>query len=281
MASTTYPDPENEADIDVDIDVDYQESSDDSDGEFQPTRSSRSRKPRRAAARNPKTLGPNSQNSRIQKSTSSKKAAAQRRSKGDSLNPRPFGCIFAFAGCKADFPNKNEWKRHVTTQHVCLDIWICNQGVCATNDQPNEFNRKDLFTQHLRRMHTPPDAKKLVSKKSTQSLEWDGRLKQLQSECLQEKKNPPRRTICPVEGCGQVFEGANRESQKKAWDERMEHIGKHLDPVGDISEVNHQHDPFLVEWAQLEGIVEQVSTGWRLAGTGAEEDIDAIGEEED
>jgi len=61
----------------------------------------------------------------------------------------------------------------------------------------------------------------------------------------------------------------------------MEHIGKHLDPVGGISEVNHQHDPFLVEWAQLEGIVEQVSTGWRLAGTGAEEDIDAIGEEED
>jgi len=87
--------------------------------------------------------------------------------------------------------------------------------------------------------------------------------------------------MCPVDGCGVMFEGATREACKKAWDERMEHIGKHLDPVNGIIEVNHQQDPLLVEWAQIEGIVERVSTGWRLAGTGALEDIDAIGEEED
>ena len=130
-------------------------------------------------------------------------------------------------------------------------------------------------------MHPPSDVKRNAPKKSTSNMEWEDRIKKLQKDCAQEKKNPPRKSMCPVDGCGVMFEGATREACKKAWDERMEHIGKHLDPVNGIIEVNHQQDPLLVEWAQIEGVVERVSTGWRLAGTGALEDIDAIGEEED
>ena len=32
-----------------------------------------------------------------------------------------FNCVFDFAGCKATFAKKNEWKRHVATQHLLLN----------------------------------------------------------------------------------------------------------------------------------------------------------------
>jgi hypothetical protein len=105
---------------------------------------------------------------------------------------RPFPCQLAPYGCEATFPSKNEWKRHVGTQHVKLGLWRCalcrrppvavSVGVAtaaanavaavaaadggsaaaaaasgrrspAVPAPHNDFNRKDLFTQHLRRMH--------------------------------------------------------------------------------------------------------------------------------
>ncbi|KAK8213263.1 hypothetical protein M8818_002561 [Zalaria obscura] len=63
-----------------------------------------------------------------------------------------FPCPLAPYGCTSSFGTKNEWKRHVNTQHLRLDLWRCDQ--CPERDNgPNEFNRKDLFVQHLRRMH--------------------------------------------------------------------------------------------------------------------------------
>jgi len=75
---------------------------------------------------------------------------------------RAFVCVFAFAGCSATFASKNEWKKHVSTQHLKLDRWNPAIG-CASNPHfrdsqcrtsTAEFNRKDPFMQHLQRMHT-------------------------------------------------------------------------------------------------------------------------------
>ncbi|KAG9241313.1 hypothetical protein BJ878DRAFT_234658 [Calycina marina] len=262
-------------------DVDYQEYSDESDLDFKPTRNTCSRRPRRAAARTQKVLSPNTKSSRISKSTPTKKLAAQRRSKADNSNPRPFACIFSFAGCAADFPNKNEWKRHVMTQHVCLYMWLCDMGSCGNLDKPNIFNRKDLFTQHLRRMHAPGNVKNIPNREFQQCQDWEEKLRALQTSCMRPNKNTPLKTTCPLSSCNMVFEGHTQDTCKKAWDDRMEHIGKHLDAAGGgMGGINHQHDQLFVDWAQLEGIIERVSNGWRMAGTGCAEELDADGEEE-
>jgi hypothetical protein len=213
---------------------------------------------------------------------------------------RPFACILNFAGCKATFPNKNEWKRHIASQHVVLTVWICNQGSCGNAAEPNEFNRKDLFTQHLRRMHAPSELKRASAKSNKRNVEWEAQLKQLQESCMHDKKQLPSRMGCPVQGCGSIFaaqgagfvdaEGA-KEACRKAWEERMEHVGKHLDPVqaGKDDVVRNENDALFIKWAEAEGlIVRKASGGWRLpnaedeiATGGDGEDEDADGEDED
>jgi len=79
-----------------------------------------------------------------------------------------------------------------------------------------------------------------------------------------------------------VFEG------QACWDERMEHVGKHLEkaassPGAGKFEVHQEDDTLLVDWALREHIVERtVVGGFRLAGQWFEsgEDADAEGEEE-
>ena len=69
-----------------------------------------------------------------------------------AAHTRPFPCAFAFAGCNSTFGSKNEWKRHIASQHLCLQYYRCSQCPQSVNEgKGNEFNRKDLFTQHLRR----------------------------------------------------------------------------------------------------------------------------------
>lgn len=64
---------------------------------------------------------------------------------------RPFLCPLAPYGCSGTFTSKNEWKRHIHSQHLPTGFWRCD--MCPERARPNDFNRKDLFTQHLRRMH--------------------------------------------------------------------------------------------------------------------------------
>jgi len=82
-----------------------------------------------------------------------------------------------------------------------------------------EFNRKDLFTQHLIRMHAPFSVKRQQKK----NPDWEQRLKDLAISCLRTKREAPTELRCPVQACGVVFEGDS------CWDERMEHVGKHLE----------------------------------------------------
>ena len=202
---------------------------------------------------------------------------------------RPFVCVFHFAGCQSVFGSKNEWKRHVTSQHLLLHYWLCREGACAKtvngppaascsaasgrarqsttasaaaapaySSLPNGaiFNRKDLYTQHLRRMHVPPQLKRQLKqqqsgKKSSPSSnnnpEWEQRVRHLQEHAIQERCKLPEAMRCPAEGCGQEFTGP------EAWDQRMEHVARHLEKAGQAREppvvFGGPSDPTLVQWA--------------------------------
>ncbi|PQE04775.1 C2H2 finger domain-containing protein [Rutstroemia sp. NJR-2017a BBW] len=206
-----------------------------------------------------------------------------------SAHTRAFICVFSFAGCSSTFASKNEWKRHVSSQHLNLNAWVCTLGACGkvpltshSHSHPkgihqprspscdikgSEFNRKDLFTQHLRRMHAPFE----VKRKGKKNPEWEETVKELQISCLRVRRLPPRRLGCAMAGCESRFEGG------ACWDERMEHVGKHLEKLAAVEEeeerrrgvVRQEGDELFIEWAEGEGIVERVGgRGWRLCGGG-------------
>ncbi|KAL2196450.1 hypothetical protein P885DRAFT_37782 [Corynascus similis CBS 632.67] len=226
---------------------------------------------------------------------------------------RPFSCVFDFAGCSRTFGSKNEWKRHVSTQHLLLNYWVCTEGACAkasqdpsphryltadSNDNPHGaiFNRKDLFTQHLKRMHAPKEIKDLLppaaskrgpskgsnttattgtklSNPHTTALvaQWTARVKHLQDTAIRPRCHLPTLMRCPVAGCvAAPFRGAD------AWNRRMEHVAKHMDGTGGSGQANTKNntnvaieeaDPTLVEWAaspEVAIIVADERGGWVL-----------------
>jgi hypothetical protein len=190
---------------------------------------------------------------------------------------RPFICVFHFAGCSSTFASKNEWKRHCASQHILLNYWLCQQEQCAkvcnsTNGStshpsstyrspssnshaicapalPNGaiFNRKDLYTQHLRRMHVPAHFKKQLSKQKKTITEWEDQVRQHQEEAHKLRCELPTHMECPAAGCNAQFDGPS------AWDERMEHVAKHLDGAapGSVPPISFggNNDKTLVEWA--------------------------------
>ncbi|KAI0885648.1 uncharacterized protein GGS22DRAFT_161508 [Annulohypoxylon maeteangense] len=231
---------------------------------------------------------------------------------------RPFVCVFGFAGCNSTFASKNEWKRHCSSQHLVLNYWICQQDQCSKTSSKSSparnrstahcpqyssltsiprgtiFNRKDLYTQHLRRMHIPPNLKKQVKQRKP-APEWELRERTHQDEAKRTRCNLPIHMRCPAFGCGARFDGPN------AWDDRMEHVAKHLEKAVTGSEqpieFGGEHDNTLIDWATRAdiAIIERGDKGkWRLrnplkpsnsptAGmnTSAEGDEDAEGEEVD
>ncbi|KAK3327808.1 hypothetical protein B0T19DRAFT_174508 [Cercophora scortea] len=241
---------------------------------------------------------------------------------------RPFICVFNFAGCDSTFASKNEWKRHVSSQHLLLNYWLCQESSCGKNvnhdnsasshspsskgasskarprtssssssnavssspagttpSLPNGviFNRKDLYTQHLRRMHMPPQVKKTLkqaaSKKSGSSssaaaatagqnataappsaVEWEERMRACQKRACKQRCHLPDTMLCPAVGCAVEFRGAD------AWDQRMEHVARHLEKAAAEREppvvFGGQGDPSLVHWASSD----QVAIIKRAAG---------------
>jgi hypothetical protein len=209
---------------------------------------------------------------------------------------RPFTCIFAPYSCPSTFGSKNEWKRHVNSQHLSLEFYRCDQ--CPTGPVANEFNRKDLFTQHLRRMHCPFPLQKAASamnakgpkkgKKgknaSTPEMNaWEKSLEAVRQACHHVRREPPPESGCPC--CPHLlFSGEN------GWDDRMEHLGKHFEKC----EVSGQEarDPRLEAWLIRERLLENQGHGWVASWIGAqgqqgsrtkewyEDDMDADGEDE-
>jgi hypothetical protein len=284
-----------DADAEGDIDGDIIVAEEDQDEEYTP-KSTRTRK--RAASST--KISPPTKRSRPNKAAS-KAAKGQHQCKtcdhspfkdtaalqrhNASTHTRAFICVFAFAGCTSTFASKNEWKRHVSSQHLNLSAWVCELQACSKvlstpksggqQVKGSEFNRKDLFIQHLRRMHAPFAVKRMQKK----NPEWEERLKELAVSCLKVKRQAPTRLQCPVPACGTLFEGTS------CWDDRMEHVGKHLEKTAGTAEIRQENDALLVQWAVREGIVESRggAHGYRLCTAGREsrvDDEDAEGEEE-
>lgn len=174
-----------------------------------------------------------------------------RSSSKNGTGGRMFVCSFKAYGCDSTFPSKNEWKRHVMSQHMKLGFYRCDIGQCNISTvpggsptgngsrHPNDFNRKDLFTQHLRRMHLPWPGKTAPSKKAAEEFEnglsvhWD--------RCWMKNRAAPQQSRCGI--CQTCFD---------SWEDRMEHVGKHYEKQ-DFSE--EAEDPDLVQWALRERVL--------------------------
>lgn len=221
-----------------------------------------------------------------------------------ATHTRPFICTFHGYGCDSTVGSKNEWKRHINVQHMRLETWRCDIGACASvpNDPPpgrshlssqlptppvfglsqdspsdhHDFDRKDLFTQHMKRMHAPHNSASRADKQA-----FENGIDAAQMRCHLELRDAPSGIICPY--CPDVtFE---------SWDERIEHVGKHLEKE-DIDTSREAEDFALREWMEQHGFIQWTrSAGWKLAETGKkkkrtpnikleEGEEDAEGEEE-
>ncbi|KAL4927102.1 putative C2H2 finger domain protein [Aspergillus undulatus] len=208
---------------------------------------------------------------------------------------RRFECCFARYGCTSTFPSKNEWKRHVSSQHIQPGFFRCDVGRCSLNNKHqhrsasshshqsqspsptsshsntippsptflvNDFNRKDLFIQHQRRMHAPwnqncstgsKPVKNFVSQADKDAFE--ATLEGVTKRCWRQLRAPPTLSRCGF--CSMEFRGAN------AWKERMEHVARHLEKRDPGPE---QEDIPLREWAEENGVIRCVRGQWKLSG---------------
>jgi len=170
---------------------------------------------------------------------------------------RPFPCPFTMYGCVSSFSSKNEWMRHVSDQHIKLGFWRCH--LCPSRKDPNngivyykDFNRKDLFIQHVHRMHAaPPHASSLDDKDDEGYPVNEDNLADYQSLCWRTLRRPPQQSSCHF--CDRVFVGPG------SWSERMEHVGRHLDkdrhegPPTDAKK--WKEDPYLLEYLLKERLI--------------------------
>lgn len=265
-----------EEDEEADV-VSIQEYPDPEDTDYKPNRGSTRPRRRVAAARaSHNHLKQNVTSGRVTKGTSPKNKLACRFCASlhafptatalaehmSNAHTRNYTCVFAFAGCASTFASKNEWKRHTSSQHLNLAEWICAEGSCGKStfrshispdieEYGSLYNRKDLFTSHLRRMHAP-----VAVKDGCTDNAWNAKVAQLHCSAKRTCRKPPSKLICTVGECGAVFTG------KAAWEDRMEHVGKHLEK-GNLAD---QEDPYLMQWAAQEGIIVKSAGGkWALA----------------
>ncbi|KAF4974063.1 hypothetical protein FZEAL_8996 [Fusarium zealandicum] len=189
---------------------------------------------------------------------------------------RPFTCVFHFAGCDKIFANKNEWKRHVWAQHVSLHYWLCVNGPCGHGSNQNGgssvapthgriFRRKDLFTQHIRRMHAPEEVIKADKKEKNLPSAWVAKEKAMQAAAFRLRCELPTHMRCPAQGCHIEFNNGS-----KTWDNRMEHVAVHLERAasGEESPVlfGNAGDEALTDWASdlRVQVIERTRGGWKI-----------------
>lgn len=249
--------------------------------------------------------------------------------KGHRLKAGLFICSFARYGCASTFGSKNEWKRHIASQHLQLGFYRCDLGRCNTaghhlehpsdNVEPHTdsmlaqttthkpaissthfspssssfppsfplsikshsdastgqeaeatarqsiFNRKDLFTQHLRRMHAPWLQRGARHGSPEEEVAFEQQLGDVCARCLQSQRQPPPQSQCGF--CDEKFTN---------WDARMDHVGRHFEIGGAVKRHIETEDLALRQWAVDEGIILWMSQSngqgdgqgkWRLAST--------------
>ncbi|KAK4104048.1 hypothetical protein N658DRAFT_420302 [Parathielavia hyrcaniae] len=161
------------------------------------------------------------------------------------------------------------------------------------NPHGSIFNRKDLFTQHLKRMHAPREVKDALAdaKRATGSggnkrnpnpsssssssspttsaiAAWNARVTALQATAEHPRCELPTEMRCPVARCAAgPFRG------REAWNQRMEHVAKHMDLAAQGRELRvvfgGQDDPTLVEWASQRDVAIIVPAGGGGDGGGS------------
>jgi hypothetical protein len=259
-----------------------------SDSDYSPTSSGRSSKRRRSSASNssPSRISKRTGSSVSKSSSASKASKKTRRVSILTKNHndvdderRPFPCPFANYGCGSTFSSKNEWKRHVSTQHVKLGFWrcdLCPPSADAKDDQVvyyNDFNRKDLFTQHLRRMHAAP--KHESSRSQNEYPVNEDNLGDHQTRCLLSLRRPPQHSICLF--CDKTFHGPT------SWEERMEHIGRHLEKDGKggnmLNVKSWNKDEGLEQYLVDEGLIVMKQSSWMI-GDGKPVRTDCAGDDD-
>ncbi|KAH7109437.1 hypothetical protein B0J11DRAFT_236367 [Dendryphion nanum] len=273
-----------------------------SSGSGRPKRSPRGRKNSRPQS--PATTPPGSSNRVAKRSqrgsnasfVSTKSPTMATASPATIDSQRPFPCPLAGYGCSSTFASKNEWKRHMSTQHIKLGFWRCD--LCTTTVDPNDedtiyhndFNRKDLFTQHLRRMHadpklqaagansrnsgsgnrtsrvaSPPSSSPLTSNHGRHNHSnpypvTDENIPLHQKRCYKMLRQTPPKSACLF--CDKKFSGAS------GWDERMEHVGRHMEKDRRPEMLDFKmwrQDPELQVWLQEEGLITwENPTGWKI-----------------
>lgn len=244
---------------------------------------------RRSGGRQPSTSTPTSttSTSRVRKGSAKRPTSTQGRTRrrgitstGETTNTRTFVCSFAPYGCPSTFVSKNEWKRHVTSQHLQLGFYRCDVGKCnihhspppntntntfltsassransPTPIQPNDFNRKDLFTQHHRRMHAPWTSTRQMPS-ATEKAAFETSLDEVRRRCWFGLRQAPQRSSCGF--CQEVFSGEG------SWDARMEHVGRHFEREERVALGEEREDGALREWGLREGILVIVGGRCRL-----------------
>ncbi|KAI5796609.1 hypothetical protein EDC01DRAFT_652055 [Geopyxis carbonaria] len=215
--------------------------------------------------------------SKVSKQTKDSYRSRDSRRHSQSNQVRPFCCTFYFAGCTSTFATKNEWKRHVQSQHMQQYIWRCDYPACVDRKAAT-FNRKDLFGQHLKRMHSPQaaDAKSRnnnTSNKSNTTPEMNQFIStdmpRIQDRCKIERRPPPQYSVCGF--CQKQFKG------KDSWDKRMEHVGRHYESGENIGTDRWSTDENLVNWALQAGLVRITDNGgFAVVSSGKEAAVESV-----
>ena len=202
-----------------------------------------------------------------------------------STHTRPFICTFQRYGCNATVGSKNEWKRHINVQHLHLETWRCDLDACAlsvtsangssgqekhqnctssavappqgkknnpTEVQHHDFDRKDLFTQHIKRMHAPSNSASQADKAA-----FEAQIPAIQDRCHRQLRSPPPRSRC-IYCPDKVFEGPG------SWTDRLEHVGKHLEK-NEVKKDEEMEDEDLRTWMMQQHFMEwKAQTGYKV-----------------
>jgi hypothetical protein len=160
-------------------------------------------------------------------------------------------------GCPATFWSKNEWKRHITSQHLRLGFWRCDLDGCNMASQtkdsneyrPKDFHRKDLFTQHFRRMHLDQADRW----QPRHHAKWNGTLTATLERCYVTSRVLPRSGTCGF--CGMRFEGDG------GWDEFLEHVGRHYELLDEKAQQPWRDDEELRDWMVHESLLRLTDQG--------------------
>jgi hypothetical protein len=131
-----------------------------------------------------------------------------------SFLAKPLPCLLANYGCSArKFTSMQEWKRHLNAQHFRVGFWRCDMCSNHFPSTNNDFNRKDLFTQHVLRIH--------LSKEDLLANNAD--IAKHQLRCYIHLREYPPESRCVV--CQKEF--SSREPDD--WNLYLEHVASHYE----------------------------------------------------